>query len=137
MKKALLYRLFGIGKLPEEAAETLQSEGIVLADEGLKSSTTYKDFSSPGRRSNWRRVWHSSALALTETRFAAFHHTTPLIDVTLSDERFKKLRFSIEDENTLVVAHDASLFHTDWSGTLEYRFRTADAREFLRRLTLS
>ena len=36
MRKSLLYKLFGFGRIPKEALPTLEFEGIVLLDEGLR-----------------------------------------------------------------------------------------------------
>ena len=55
MSKSILYRLFGIGKIPEQYAIALKSEGVILFDEGLKGSVTYLDFRAPGKYSNWQR----------------------------------------------------------------------------------
>ncbi|MBS1795141.1 MAG: hypothetical protein JSS81_14880 [Acidobacteria bacterium] len=131
MKKPLLYRLFGIGKMPDREAATLRAEGVIFFDEALKGSLTYHDFRAPGRYSNWRRVWFTGTLALTKTRLAAFQNSRPAIDVPLADARIRELKISAEDETTALVAFDAGLFHADWSGTLEYRFRTERAREFV------
>jgi hypothetical protein len=131
MKKTILHRLFGAGKIPAQYNAALSGEGILLSDEGIRGSATYLNFRSPGRRSNWRREWFTASFALTKARLAAFRHSSTLINVPFSDERFRELRFSSEDENTLLVAFDASLFQTDWSGTIEYRFRTSHARAFL------
>jgi hypothetical protein len=40
---------------------------------------------------------------------------------TIPHWRFGRPQFSLEDESALL---DASLFHDDWSGTIEYRFKT-------------
>jgi hypothetical protein len=47
------------------------------------------------------------------------------------------MQFSIEGDETLLVAFDAGLFHSDWSGSLEYRFRTPEAKAFLELLSKS
>ncbi len=72
MAKTLSYRLFGVGKVPRQLSATLQSEGILLLDEGIAGSVTYLDFRAPGRRSNWRRQWFTGAIALTRVRLIAF-----------------------------------------------------------------
>jgi hypothetical protein len=64
----------------------------------------------------------------------AFSYSSPIIDVPLTDERFRQLQFSLEDGNTLLVAFDASLFQTDWLGNIEYRFQTPQAQAFLEKL---
>ena len=131
MKKTLLYRLFGIGKIPEQYQIALQTEGIALADEGIKGSVTYRNFRSPTRRANWKRQWYTASIILTKARLVAFAYSNQIIDAPLNDERFRRLQFSLENETTLLIAFDASLFHNDWSGTIEYRFKTPRAKAFL------
>ncbi|MET0753213.1 MAG: hypothetical protein ABWZ66_07560, partial [Pyrinomonadaceae bacterium] len=131
MSKSLLYRLFGIGKIPAQYQAILAGEGVVLSDEGVKGSVTYRNFRSPTRYSNWKRQWYPASIALTNSRLLAFAYSNPIIDVPLNDARFGQLQFSLEAAGTLLVAFDASLFHIDWSGTIEYRFRTTQAQAFL------
>lgn len=134
MKKTLLYRLFGIGKIPEQHRIALQNEGVLLSDEGIGGSVTYRNFRSPQRHANWKRQWYTASIILTRTRLLAFAYSSQIIDVPITDERFRRLQFSIENETTLLVAFDASLFQNDWSGTLEYRFKTPHAQAFLDKL---
>ncbi len=74
MAKTLLYRLFGVGKIPAQLSAELRSEVIVLLDEGIPGSDTYLDFRAPGRRSSWRRQWFTGAIALTQTRLVALQY---------------------------------------------------------------
>ena len=135
MSKTILYRLFGVGKIPASAAEAIKNEGIVLMDEGVKGSVTYRNFRSPFRRANWKRQWSPASIALTKTRLVAFQYSSPIIDVPLNDARLWQMEFSLENENALLVRFDAALFHDDWSGTIEYRFKTPLAREFINKLS--
>jgi hypothetical protein len=130
MAKTLLYRLFGVGKIPWQLRSQLQLERVVLIDEGIAGSVTFLDFRAPGRYSSWRKQWFSGAIALTEARLVAQQYSNRAIDVPLTDERLRSMRFAVEAGSTLVVAFDASLFHQDWSGTIEYRFRTPMAQAF-------
>lgn len=134
MRKTILYRLFGIGKIPAQYIAALTSEGIIVSDEGIRGSVTYLNFRSPERYSNWKRQWFTASITLTNSRLLAFRHSSPIIDVPTSDERFRRLQFSLEDENNLLVAFDASLFHNDWSGKIEYRFHTSQASTFFDKL---
>ncbi|HEX8368118.1 MAG TPA: hypothetical protein VF604_06225 [Pyrinomonadaceae bacterium] len=134
MKKTLLYRLFGFGKIPAPYRAALESEGVLLSDEGIKGTVTYRNFRSPGRYSNWKRQWYTASITLTKTRLLAFRHSSQIIDVSLADERFRRLQFSLEDETALLVAFDASLFHNEWAGTIEYRFKTSQAQTFIQKL---
>ena len=131
MAKSPLYRLCGVGRIPAQVMSQLQGEGIVLCDEGVKSSVTYRNFSAPGKRFGWKRQWFPASIALTKTRLLALWYSNLIIDVPLSDERIRALHFSLESSGRLCVAFDAALFHPDWAGTIEYRFRTAEASRFL------
>jgi hypothetical protein len=134
MKKTILYRLFGIGKMPAPYSSAIENEGVALADEGFKGTLTYIKFRAPGRYSNWKRQWFTASIALTNTRLLAFQYAGLVIDVPLADERFRRLNFSVEDGGVLLVAFDASLFRADSTGNLEFRFFTPYAREFFDRL---
>jgi hypothetical protein len=131
MTKTLSYRLFGIGKIPEPFAAALKREGLLLMDEGIRGSATYRDFRAPGKYSKWKRQWYSAAIALTQIRLVAFRYSEPIIDVPFTDERIHSLQFSLAESDALQVVFDASLFHDDWSGTIEYQFRTPQAQVLL------
>jgi len=132
MSKTILYRLFGVGRIPEPFLFQLKSEGIILSDEGVKGSVTYRDFHSPGRSSALRKQWYAAAIALTKVRLLALWYNNPTINVPLTDKRLGAMRYSLEDNGAvLCIAFDPSLFHDDWSGTIEYRFRTPEAPHFL------
>ncbi len=134
MKKTILHRLFGFGRIPKKYAPTLRDEGIVLKDEGIGGSITLKKFRAPGRRHSWKRNLFTGCLVLTEHTFAAFAFIRPIIYVPLSHERFSELQCSVDDGNTLFVTFDASAFNDKWSGTIECRFKTSNAQFFLERL---
>lgn len=131
MKKALFYRLFGTGKFPAIYSTELASEGIVLSDEGLSGSTTYHNFHRPGSYSGYRKVGCIASLVLTLKRIAAFSGENPLINVPFTDERLKQIAFSVEPSGALLAAFDASLFHNDWTGQIEYRFNTPLAAQIV------
>ncbi|MDT4965377.1 MAG: hypothetical protein QOJ64_114 [Acidobacteriota bacterium] len=134
MTKSLLYRVFGVGKIPELLDAQLNEEGILLLDEGIKGSVTYLNFRSPGRYANWRRQWYTASIALTQTRMVGLRFSQLIINVPLADERIRKMDFSLETSGALLVAFDAGLFHQDWSGKIEYRFRTTYGQAFLDKL---
>ena len=131
MAKSLLYRLFGAGKISAPLMSELKSEGIVLIDEGVKGSVTYRNFRAPGKASSWRRQGFPASIALTKLRLVALAFSNFAINVPLSDERLRAMHCSVEANGALCVAFDASLFHDDWSGTIEYRFKTPEAQRLL------
>jgi hypothetical protein len=134
MQKTLLHRLFGWGRIPKRYAPTLHDEGILLLDEGIGGSVTYRNFRAPGRYHSWKRSWFTGSIVLTGRTFAAFALFKPLIYVPLDHENLSELCCSIEESGALLVEYDASAFDEKASGTVECRFKTPIAREFLERL---
>ena len=130
MGKTLLYRLFGLGRIPRRMRPVLEQEGIVLLEEGIGGSVTFRNFRAPGRRYSLRRSWFSGSLVVTRKRVAAFFFARPIIDLPLDHERAGELNWTVENAS-LRVQFDASTFHEGWSGSIEYRFSTARARQFM------
>lgn len=131
MKKTLLYRLFGLGKIPKSQINIIESEGVVLIEEGLSGSVTFKNFRAPGKRYSYRRNWFSGSLVATKKHFIAFTFFKPVIGLQLEDDRLKELLCSIEDGNILNITFDSSQFNKEWSGKIECRYRTDKAQDFL------
>lgn len=131
MAKTLFYRLFGVGKIPANVMAEIEQEGILLLDEGVKGSVTYRNFHAPGRYAAWERRGFSASIAVTKVRLLALAYTSPVINVPFADERIQAMRYSLKHNDTLCITFDADLFHADWSGTIEYRFRTAEAQHCL------
>jgi hypothetical protein len=136
--KTILYRMFGLGAIPRDRLVELEREVVVVLDEGIRGSLTWINFRAPWKYHGWRRVWISASLALTEVRLLALSYSRPIINIPLRDQRFAKLRISLEKDDVLLVGFDPSLFHADWSGTIEARFRTPESQRLadeLRRRT--
>ncbi len=129
--KTFTYKLFGFGKIREPLLSELESEGIIAADEGVRSSLTYKNFRAPGRYSNWRWRGFSGAFALTKMRLILQQYSQPVINILLTDARFQKIKISLETEDTLLFEFTPDLFLENSSGEIEWRFRTAQAQAFV------
>jgi hypothetical protein len=131
MGKTLAYKLFRVGRIPNEFKAQLEREGVVLQEEGISGSTTYKNFRRPGAYASWRLVGYSASLTITQTRVVGLANSSLIMNVPFTDSRLRRLNLSVEKDDTLLIAFDASLFHTDWSGNIEYRFHTPQAQVFL------
>ena len=131
MAKSLLYRLLGVGKIPKLLGDRLGMEGVVISDEGIRGSVTYRDFRAPGRYSSWRKQVFIGSVVVTNIRLVALRSSRFAVDVPFTDERIRRLQLSRERDR-LVIAFDASLFHDDWSGMIEYRYQTSQAEEILK-----
>ena len=128
MMKSLFYKLFGVGKVRESLLSELKSEGIIAWDEGIKSTLTYKNFRAPGRYSNWKRRWFSGAIALTKKRLVLQQYSRAVINLELTDKRFRKIKVSLETEDTLLFEFEPNLFLENSSGEIEWRCRTPHAK---------
>lgn len=53
-----------------------------------------------------------------------------------TDERIQEVEFSVDDE-FLKIKVDAGLFQPSWSGTIEYKFKTASAQTLVTRIQAS
>lgn len=126
--KSWLYRIFGAGKVRETLLSELKTEEIIAWDEGIKSTLTYKNFRAPGRYSNWKRRWFSGAIALTKKRIVLQQYSQPVINLELSDERFQKIKISLEINDTLLFEFEPNLFLENSSGEIEWRCRTPHAK---------
>jgi hypothetical protein len=81
-----------------------------------------------------QKAWFTGSIRLTKVRLVSLQSLSQAIDVPLTDERIRSMRISVGKERTLLIAFDPSLFHPDWSGTIEYRFRTTEAEAFVAKL---
>lgn len=63
----------------------LESEGIVLFEEDIRGSMTFRNFRSPGRYDSWRKVLINSLVVLTGKRLLALKGSSPIIDVPLTN----------------------------------------------------
>jgi hypothetical protein len=121
-----------MGKIPPQVAAALKGEGILLLDEGVCGSGTYRDFRAPRKAFSYKRSGYVGSVIVTEVRLLGLSHSRTIIDVPFTDQRLRRMQFSVEGNEVLLVVFDAALFHDDWSGSIEYRFRTPLAHDFVR-----
>lgn len=137
MSKTLMYRLFKIGKIPTPIRDELNREGIVILDEGIPGTSTFLNFRSPMRYAAWKRQWYTSSIILTRQRLVGLLRGNYIVNVPLTDQRLRDVEFSLEDDGQVFcMKFDANLFRKDWTGRVEYRFRTEEAQKLLGLLKL-
>lgn len=135
MSKTLLYRAFRIGEIPKAARPQIYREGVLLEDEGIGGTVTFKDFRAPWKSYSRKRSSFSGSLVLTNEHLLAFKYSKPILGVKWTDEKIRCLNCSVENGQTLCVQFDASTFNRDWSGNIEVRFSTPMAQSFLDGIT--
>lgn len=122
-----LFRFSSLGKFPDEAFDLLRPEAVEKVYERVGASITLIDFRSRRQICAWKRNWFVGSLALASDRLVAFRWNTRLINLKFDDPRCRRVSFDAPGDGRLHIKHDAGLFHSDWSGLIEYRFRLRDA----------
>jgi hypothetical protein len=117
--------------MPKLLGDRLRIEGVVVSDEGIGGSVTYRDFRAPGRYSSYRKQAFIGSIVVTNIRLVGLMYSRFAVNVPFTDARIRQLQLS-QERDRLVIAFDASLFHDDWSGTIEYRYHTAQAAEIIK-----
>ena len=130
MKKTVLYRLFKIGGIPKKLRAFLDSEEIVVSDEGIGGWAIMKDFSAPGKRFLHRREGFSGFLVITRKRIIAYTYWKPVINVMVDDPRLKDIKAELVNHECIGLSFESSDFNPGWKGRVELRFNTPRASEF-------
>ena len=100
---------------------------MLLLDEDLPGSITFRHYRAPGRRDSWRKRGVSGSIAITRKRVAVWTGGVKYIDVPHSDPLRAALDVSAEESEKVCFAFDAEQFRSDSSGRVEVRLRTAQA----------
>jgi hypothetical protein len=137
MGKSIFYRLFGLGKIPKAMVPILEKEGIVLEDQGLSGSVTFRKFRAPGRIYSYKKSAFVGSLVITRLRFAAFAFSKPLVNLPLEKDKMDLLELSVPNRNRFLMKFNAGDFHEGWKGTIECRFTTEIADMIMERLNLA
>ncbi len=106
---AFLAKLFlGNGKLDPKVRAALESEGLVLVEEGLRGSVRYKRFRAPGRRHHGKVTGERIALAISEKRLVVYCRSgsTELVDSAFTDPRWSNVDVSLEGTDTVSIRVD-------------------------------
>jgi len=130
LRKSLLYKLFRIGGIPKKVRPVLESEGILVCDEGIRGWIFMKNFRAPGKRFKYRRAGFAGFLAVTRKRVIAYTYWRPIINIGLDNSRISEIELELEKPGKLVIAFESSAFHPEMEGRIEVTFYTAAAGEF-------
>jgi hypothetical protein len=81
---SFLRRLFtGSGEMPGDVRRSIASDRVLLVDEGLPGSVTYRHLRAPGRRAWLRKTAVTGGFALTARRLVVWAGRHKQIDVPL------------------------------------------------------
>ena len=130
MKKALLYRLFGLGSVPKKLLPLLEQEGIVVSDEGMSGWFISKHINGPGKRYRHRSEGFSGCLVVTKERVICYTYGKRQINISVEDPKIANLYVDILKGEKLCLSFESSGFQEGWNGFIEFRFNTTKAHQF-------
>lgn len=98
----------GDGRLSPELRAALDSEGLVVLEEGLHGSIRYRRFKAPGRRHHGKVTLERLGLAISEHRFVVYCRsgTVKLIDTPFADPRMRYLEVSPDGDDAVSIRID-------------------------------
>jgi len=131
MSKSILYRLFGLGKIPKDVVPIVEKEGILFKEEGIGGSATLRNFRKPGTRYGYKSTWFIGSIVLTNEHFLAFQWSTPVVGLAWKAEEMAELYCYLDDKKKFHVDFDAAKFNDAWSGDIEVKFSTEHGQEII------
>lgn len=130
MHKNLLFRFFGFGAIPKKIRPVLESEQIVVLDEGMSGKLIMRDVRGPGKHYIKRSESFSGCLVITKKRIIAYTFGKSQISISIDDPKISNIYVLVPKTDTLSVSFESSVFREEWRGTFEYRFNTDKAKQF-------
>jgi hypothetical protein len=116
------------GRLPDDLRSQLAAEGILVIEEGVPATISYRHYRAPGRRGNWRGNY-LLALAMTERRLLVYGGTpdrrppSAFVNVSWEQARAGGLR-ALPGDGSLQLRFEFSALYPDRAGQAEVRLRT-------------
>lgn len=127
----------GNGAMKPELRAELESEGLVLIEEGLPGTIRYDRFKAPGRRFYGKVTGERLAIGLSDERFVVYCRSgsVELMDSPYTSPRLSALEVDVEDGDTLALKVDYDrLGEPRISGTITVRAKTERAAEIAEQL---
>jgi hypothetical protein len=100
--------LLGNGTLKPSVRAELESEGVVLIEEGLVGSIRYSHFKAPGKRFNGKITGACFGLGISERRLALYCGSgrNKLIDQPFTEPRLSAVDVSLQDDDRVALLID-------------------------------
>ena len=129
MAKNLLYKIFGLRKLPGEIREQLHSEGILFDEEGTSCALSYRNFRGPRNASHrGYEGGHVGSLVITRR---TFYVRFPYLLVCNKPVKYAATRLDLELTNPskLTMKFAVEELFEEATGRLTCHWRTENASE--------
>ena len=131
MGKSILYRLFGLRKVPIETRTRLMNEGIIFDEEGTSCALSYRKFRGPRNYSG--RGWESGAvgtLVITQRTFYVQFPYMIFCDRPI-EEAVQHLELELKGPARLVMKFGVEELFEQATGQLTCYWRTDNAAAIL------
>jgi hypothetical protein len=115
------------GRLPDWLRTELTAEGLMILDENLRGSITYRDYRTPAEYAEWKRVPAVGTVAVTAWRLVLWAANAKRVDVPFGHPLRAAITLSTDESDQLVIRVDTQAAHPDRSGLIEFRFHTPNA----------
>ena len=129
--------LLGNGTLKPSLRAELESEGVVLIEEGLVGSIKYSNFKAPGKRFNGKITGECFGLGISERRLALYCRSgrVKLIDQPFTEPRLSAIDVSLDGEDRVAMLIDYDRIEVPRvSGQMTIRARTPNAARVVEEL---
>lgn len=134
MAKSLLFTLFGLGRIPAALREEADRQGIILIDEGVRSTVTFHNYRSPVRYSGLRIQPFIGTVILTKSCLWCLNEKLIRVRVPFGrKEILSRTQLFVTDKNKLSVKTDASNYNPAATGEIRLVFSTDLAGAFVER----
>lgn len=116
--------------MPKRLRPTLESEGLLLCDEGIGGWLIMKDLKAPGKRFKHRMEGFTGFLAITRKRLIAYAYWKRIVNIDFEDNKIAALDVAMPTLQRLELSFDANVFQPKWEGRITLRFHTPKASDF-------
>lgn len=127
----------GNGTLSQGVRAKLETEGLVVVEEGLTGSVRYQHFKAPGRRFHGKVTAVCVGLGISEERVAIYCRSgrSKLVDTLFSEPRLGAVEFALHgtDEVSIRIDFDRGVV-PKVSGQMEIRVTSPNALRIVEEL---
>lgn len=120
MRKALRYRLFGMGKMPEQMKAVVSSAGVIVADEGLPIRNQVRSLRIPGAKVGGAVRSSSGALVILPDRLLASVLNYVIVDTAFDADGKQELELGSDGVH---LRFDVATVFERGSGSVEIHYR--------------
>jgi hypothetical protein len=128
------------GQLPDELRAELAAGKLLMLEEGLRGSVTYRNYRAPGEYTKWSKSSAQGAIAVTSGRLVVWAGRFKHIDTPHQHPVRRGIGIFAERPFRICFRYNLGATNTAMSGTAEVRLRTdraAEIADLLRRLAES